>query len=132
MGVQKHHKKNCKKSCRKAFTKKSTKKPKPIFSDFVYHLFGRFSVKGVLKYCKKGIKQINLTLVFLLPLTHPPTTGVTDFLLLLPAPWGGKWRRRSFCTSDGDCFAYNCFGALEIALVKQRLDLKPQTAGRRK
>jgi hypothetical protein len=78
-----------KKSCRKAFTKKSTRSPKPIFSRiFFYHVFGRFSERGVqkhdlnLKEFKKNIEKINLTLVLFGPLTHPPTTGVTDFFFI--------------------------------------------------
>jgi hypothetical protein len=40
-----------KKSCRKVFTKNSTKNPKPIFSRILfYHVFGRFSMKGVQKH----------------------------------------------------------------------------------
>ena len=52
MGVQKHNKKRLtKKSCRKLFTKKSTKKSQTdFFSIFFYHVFGRFSVRGVQKH----------------------------------------------------------------------------------
>jgi hypothetical protein len=39
-----------KKSCRKVFAKKSTNNPKSISFDFVYHVFGRFSVGGVKKH----------------------------------------------------------------------------------
>jgi hypothetical protein len=83
MGVQKHYKKHfTKKSCRKGFKKKSTKSPKPIFSRIVfYHVFGRFSVRGVQKHDKK-ISKKNLTLVLFWPLTHPPTTGVIDFVFI--------------------------------------------------
>jgi hypothetical protein len=64
------------KSCRKVFTKKSTKNPKPIFSRFFFITFlGRFSVRGV----RKNTIKKNLNLVLFWPLTHPPTTGVTDF-----------------------------------------------------
>jgi hypothetical protein len=53
MGVQKHYKKR--------FSKKSTKKPKTnLFSIFFYHVFGRFSVRGVQKHDKK-ISKKNLT-----------------------------------------------------------------------
>jgi hypothetical protein len=39
-----------KKSCRKVFTKNSTKIPKPTFSRIsFYHVFGRFSARGVQK-----------------------------------------------------------------------------------
>jgi hypothetical protein len=60
------------KSCRKVFTKnKSAKSPKPIFSRFFcYHVFGRFSVRGVQKH-HKIISKKNLTLVIFWPLTHP-------------------------------------------------------------
>jgi hypothetical protein len=62
--------------------KNREKNPKLMFLDFVYHVFGRFSVRGV-KHTKQNIEK-NLTLVLFWPLTHPPTTGVTD--LFLPAP----------------------------------------------
>jgi hypothetical protein len=79
MGVQKHHKKRfTKKSRRKVFIKKSTKFQNRFFSRCFSHVFGRFSVRGVKKHDKKH-RKINLTLVLFWPLTHPPTTGVTDF-----------------------------------------------------
>jgi hypothetical protein len=66
-----------KKSCRKCFTKNSTKNPKPTFSRFIfYHVFGRFSMRGVQKHDKKYQQQKNLTLVLFRTPTHPPTTGV--------------------------------------------------------
>jgi hypothetical protein len=47
-----------KKSCRKVFTKNSTKNPKPTFSrNLFYHVFGRFSVRGVQKHDKKYRKN---------------------------------------------------------------------------
>jgi hypothetical protein len=43
-----------KKSCRKKFTKNLTKNPKPTFSrKYFYHVFGRFSMRGVKKHDKK-------------------------------------------------------------------------------
>jgi hypothetical protein len=42
-----------KKSCRKAFTKNSTKNSQLLFLDFFYHVFGRFSVRGVQKHLLK-------------------------------------------------------------------------------
>jgi hypothetical protein len=36
-------------------------------------------MRGVQKHDLKNIKKINLTLVLFRTLTHPPTTGVTDF-----------------------------------------------------
>jgi hypothetical protein len=55
MGVPKHYKKRfLKQSCEKQFTKISTQKSKPdFFLNFVYHVFGRFSVRGVQKHDKK-------------------------------------------------------------------------------
>jgi hypothetical protein len=46
-----------KKSCRKVFTKKSTKiqNQTDFFSISFYHVFGRFSVRGVQKYDKENI-----------------------------------------------------------------------------
>jgi hypothetical protein len=62
---------NYKKIMSKSFYKKIDKKP---IVDFVYHVFGRFSVRGVKK-----------NLVLFWPLTHPPTTG--GHRLFLAAPW---------------------------------------------
>jgi hypothetical protein len=45
-----------KQSCRKVLQKnrpKITKNPKPTFSRFFHHVFGRFSVRGVQKHHKK-------------------------------------------------------------------------------
>jgi hypothetical protein len=55
MGVQKHYKKRfAKKSCRKVFKKIDKKTQNRLFLDFVYHVFGRFSVRGVQKHDKKS------------------------------------------------------------------------------
>jgi hypothetical protein len=61
-GVQKQYKKRFgKKIVSKSFVKKSTKKSKTdVFTIFVYHVFGRFSVRGVQKHDKK-ISGKNLT-----------------------------------------------------------------------
>jgi hypothetical protein len=62
-----------------------------FFLDLFNHVFGRLSVRGVQKHDKKISKKINLTLVLFWPLTHPPTTGVTDFFLLAaPCPEAGS------------------------------------------
>jgi hypothetical protein len=84
-----------KKSCRKQFTKNSTKNPKPTFSrkDF-YHVFGRFSMRGVQKHDQKNIEKINLTLVLFRTLTHPPTTGVPDFFFWRPLGEKGEEKER--------------------------------------
>jgi hypothetical protein len=63
------------KSCRKS-----------IFSRFFLSRFWAFLGEGSSKTRQKNIKKINLTLVLFWPLTHLPTTGVTDFFLLA-APW---------------------------------------------
>jgi hypothetical protein len=76
----------CKKNhVEKNLQKNSTKNPKPTFSrkDF-YHVFGRFSMRGVQKHDKKNIEKINLTLVLFRTLTHPPPSGVPDFFLAAP------------------------------------------------
>jgi hypothetical protein len=59
MGVQKHYKKRLtKKSCRKPFYKKIDKKSQTyFFSIFFYHVFGRFSVRGVQKHDEKLSKK---------------------------------------------------------------------------
>jgi hypothetical protein len=72
-----------KKIMSKSFYKKFDQKSKTdFFSIFVYHVFGRFSVRGVQKHDTKISEKINLTLVLFWPLTHPPTTGVTDFFFI--------------------------------------------------
>jgi hypothetical protein len=40
------------------------------------------SLRNTRKHDKKISEKINLTLVLFWPLTHPPTTGVTDFVLI--------------------------------------------------
>jgi hypothetical protein len=92
MGVQKHYKKRfTKKVVSKSFYKKFDQKSKSktdFFSNFFNHVFGRFSMRGVQKHDKKNVKKINPTPVLFRTLTHPPTTGVTDFgFSFLPAPW---------------------------------------------
>jgi hypothetical protein len=59
-----------KKTCRKAFTKKSTENPKPIFLYFLYHVFGRPSVRGTPPRYKKPKKD--KTRIFFWPLAHQP------------------------------------------------------------
>jgi hypothetical protein len=60
MGVQKHYKKRfTKKIVSKSFHKKIEKKSKPdFFSVLFYHVFGRFSVRGVQKHDKKSHQKI--------------------------------------------------------------------------
>jgi hypothetical protein len=81
MGVQNTTKKRfAKKIVSKSFYKKFDQKSKTVFfSIFFYHVFGRFSMRGVQKHDKKNIEKENLTLVIFRTLTHPPTTGVPDF-----------------------------------------------------
>jgi hypothetical protein len=85
MGVQKHYKKRfTKKIVSKSFYKKIDQKSKTdCFSNFFYHVFGRFSMRGVQKHDKK-YQKINLTLVLFRTLTHPPTTGVPDYFFAGP------------------------------------------------
>jgi hypothetical protein len=71
------------KSFYKKFGQKSKTKTKTdFFSIFLYHVFGRFSVRGV-QNTTKNIEKTNLTPVLFWPLTlaHPPTTGGTDFFI---------------------------------------------------
>jgi hypothetical protein len=88
MGVQKHYRKrfSTKKRVEKFLqnNRQKTKESKTdFFYDFFNRVFGRFSVRGVQKHDKKNIEK-NLTLVRFWPLTHPPTTGVTDFFFAGP------------------------------------------------
>jgi hypothetical protein len=80
-----------KNTTKKRFTKNRAEKvlqknqpPPQIFSFFVYHVFGRFSVMGVQKKHKTNIENINPTLVLFWTLTHPPTHGGHRFLLGRP------------------------------------------------
>jgi hypothetical protein len=79
----------CKKIVSKSFYKKIDKKSKTqsrIFLDFVYDVFGRFSVRGVQTHDKK-LKKIFPTLVlalFLPPRNQPTTWGPVGFFL---CPW---------------------------------------------
>jgi hypothetical protein len=107
MGVQKHYKKRfANKIMSKSFYKKFDQKSKTdFFSKMFYHVFERFSMRGVQKHDKKNIEKINPTLVLFRTLTHPPTTGVTDFLFIFCGPltrghprrqgWGGRREGRS-------------------------------------
>jgi hypothetical protein len=71
------------KSFYKQIDQNRPKNPKTdFFSIFVYHVFWRFSVRGVpdKNTTQKYIgEKNNLTLVLFGPLTHRPTTGVIDF-----------------------------------------------------
>jgi hypothetical protein len=54
MGVQKHYKKRLKKIVSKRISKQSANKiQNRLFLDLFYHVFGRFSVRGVQKHDKK-------------------------------------------------------------------------------
>jgi hypothetical protein len=83
-----------KKSCRKVSTKNSTKNPKPTFSRFFfYHVFGRFSVRGVQKHDKKYRKKFK---------SDPSPFSYSD----PPTHHGGHrflfyWRPLGKCTATG-------------------------------
>jgi hypothetical protein len=77
-----------KKSCRKVFTKKSTKIQNRFFSlDFLNHVFGRFSVRGVKKKhdIKSRKKSYQPWYFFGLRGTNQPRQGPSVFVLR--APW---------------------------------------------
>jgi hypothetical protein len=60
-GVKRHYRKRfAKKLCQKVFQKNRQKIQNRFFLDFFYHVFGRFSVRGVQKHDKK-ISKKNLT-----------------------------------------------------------------------
>jgi hypothetical protein len=86
MGVQKHYKKRfAKKIVSKSLYKKIDKKSKTdFFSNFLYHVFGRFSVREVQKHDKKYWENKSDPIPF--SYSDPPTQGVTEFFVL-PAPW---------------------------------------------
>jgi hypothetical protein len=89
-------------------------------------------VRGVQKHDKKS-QKINLTLVLFWPLTHPPTTGVTDFFL--GRPLGPEATPSARVWQDCDLFFYavplsaprsragcdNCTKGVLIALALRRL-----------
>jgi hypothetical protein len=103
MGVQRHYKKRfTKKSCRKVFTfytKIDKKIPNRFFLDFFYHVFGRFSVRGVQKHDIKA-SQKNLTNLGTFSASEEPTNhvGVRHFFFECPLKQmggeGGGSRRR--------------------------------------
>jgi hypothetical protein len=71
------------------FTKKIDQKSKKYRFSIFYHVFGRFSARGVQKHDKK-YQKTKLTLVLFWLLTHLPTTGVTDVWFWRPlvlGPW---------------------------------------------
>jgi hypothetical protein len=85
----------CKKIVSKSFYKKFDQKSKTdFFSNSFYHVFGRFSMRGVQKHDKKNIEKINLTLVLFRTSTHPPTrpllVGCFLFLFLFDRWPGGR------------------------------------------
>jgi hypothetical protein len=80
MGVKKKTQKNVLEKHRvEKLYKKFDPKSKTVFSSIFLLRFGRFSVRGVQKHDQKNIGKINLTPSLFRTLTHPPTTGVTDF-----------------------------------------------------
>jgi hypothetical protein len=77
--------KTLKKIVSKSFYKKFDQKSKTdFFSVFVFSRFWAFLDEGSSKTRYKNIEKINLTLVLFRTLTHPPTTGVTDFFFWRP------------------------------------------------
>jgi hypothetical protein len=66
-------------------------------SVLVYHVFGRFSVRGVQKTpLKNKSKKINLALVLFWPLTHPPRSchgGHRFFWRPLVGHLAASWQR---------------------------------------
>jgi hypothetical protein len=82
-----------------------------LFLDFFYHVFGRFSVRGVHKHDKITTTKINLTLILFWPLTHPPTTGVTDFCFIGgPLIPGATTARSKICFTHFFCFCFEFAG----------------------
>jgi hypothetical protein len=95
MGVQKHYKKRfAKKIVSKSFYKKIDQKSKTDFFSFFLSRWWAFLGEGSSKTRLKKYRKINLTLVLFWPLTHPPTTGVTDFFFI-----GGPLAR--LCRTSG-------------------------------
>jgi hypothetical protein len=88
----------------KTFNKKVV--TKIVFGFFVdfYHVFGRFSVRGVQKHQKKYFLK-KQALVLFWPLTHPPTTGVTDLPFFGgPLPGGAQAQAGLRRRAQGPCW----------------------------
>ena len=85
---KKHYKKRfAKKIVSKSFYKKFDQKSKTdFFSIFFYHVFGRFSIRGVQKHDKKYRKNKSDPSPFLAsdPPTHHPPRGSPTFFLAGP------------------------------------------------
>jgi hypothetical protein len=74
------------KSSKSLYKKFDQKSKTEFFSNFSYHVFGRFSVRGVKKHDKKYRKNKSDPIPF--SYSDPPTTGVTDFCFCRPlAAW---------------------------------------------
>jgi hypothetical protein len=81
MGVQKHTKKRSAKTIvSKSFCKKIEKIQNRFFSILLYHVFGRFSARGV-QIDHQKYRGGKMTLVLFWPLTHSPTTGFTEYFV---------------------------------------------------
>jgi hypothetical protein len=81
MAVQKHITKNV-----------VDKKSKTGFCRFLfYHVFWAFLGEGSSKTPSKKYRKMVLTLFLFWPLTHPPTTGATDFFWPAPCIQLGQW-----------------------------------------
>jgi hypothetical protein len=93
------------KNCVENFFKKIDKKiQNRFFLDFFYHVFGRFSVRGVQKHDKKSRKKSDQPwYVFGLRGTNQPPQGPSLFFLSAPCerPWVAGWKR-------GAGFYFNC------------------------
>jgi hypothetical protein len=77
--------------CKKNRVEKFLQKNRPkiqnrLFLEFFLSRFWAFLDEGSSKTRLKNIDKINLALVLFRTLTHPPTTGVTDFFLAGPLP----------------------------------------------
>jgi hypothetical protein len=68
----------------KGFYNKNRQKPKTDCLSALLSRFWAFLGEGSSKTPQKNVKKRYLTLVIFLPLTHPLTTGVTDFCLVAP------------------------------------------------
>jgi hypothetical protein len=109
--VKKHHKTFCIKLVSKSLHKKLDKNLKPIFFSIFFSRFWAFLGEGSSKTRQKDIEKINPTLVLFWPLsclTHPSTTGATDFF------WAGPPLGLGFG------FSFSCVSAVP---QRERLDL---------
>jgi hypothetical protein len=92
----------------------SAKNPKPTFSRICfYHVFGRFSMRGVPKHDKKNIEK-NKSHPSPFSYSDPPTHHGGPRLFFLPAPCFAVFARPSACGAAASAAETALTGMLEL------------------